>query len=49
MFHILKIDGYLKILTYEEVKNFVAINFSEHFKSTRQEQNRRKDAVFASS
>ena len=41
--HIPKIDDYLKILTDEEVKwGFVAINFSEYFKSIRQEQNLRK-------
>ena len=47
-----KIDGYLKILTDEEVKDFIAINFSEHFKSTKEklysklnkEQNPRKVA-----
>ena len=44
MFYILKVDGYLKILTDEEVKDFVAINFSEYFKSTREEQNLRKVA-----
>ena len=32
-----KIDDYLKILTDEEVKDFVAKNFSEYFKSTRGE------------
>ena len=32
-----KIDDYLKILTDEEVKDFVAINFSEYFKYTREE------------
>ena len=44
MFYIPKVDGYLKILTDEEVKDFVAINFSEYFKSTREEQNLRKVA-----
>ena len=34
----LKIDDYLKILTDEEVKDFVAINFSEYFKPIREEQ-----------
>ena len=34
----LKIDDYLKILTDEEVKDFVAINFSEYFNSIREEQ-----------
>ena len=50
MLHILKIQDYLKILTDEEVKDFVAINFSEYFKSLREklyskrneEQNLRK-------
>ena len=37
-----KIDDSLQILTDEEVKDFVAINFSEYFKSTRDEQNLRK-------
>ena len=44
MLYIPKIDDYLKILTDEEVKDFVAINFSEYFKSIRQEQNIRKVA-----
>ena len=30
MLHILKIDDYLKILTDDEVKGFVGINFSEY-------------------
>ena len=34
MLHIPKIDDNLKILTDDEVKDFVAINFSEYFKST---------------
>ena len=34
MFYIPNIDNYLKILTDEEVKNFIAIKFSEYFKST---------------
>ena len=33
-----------KILTDEEVKDFVAINFSEYFKSKREKQNYRKVA-----
>ena len=41
MLYIPKIDDYLKILTDEEVKDIVAINFSE---SIKQEQNRRKVA-----
>ena len=35
MLYIPKIDDYSKILTDQEVMNFVAINFSEYFKSTR--------------
>ena len=42
MLFIPKIDDYLKILTEEEVKDFVAINFSEYFKSIREERNLRK-------
>ena len=44
MLHIPKIDDYLKISTDEEVEDFVAINFSEYFKSIREEQNLRKVA-----
>ena len=33
--YIPKIDDYLKILTDEEVKDFVAINFIEYFKSSK--------------
>ena len=44
MLHIPKIDVYFKILTDEEVKNFIAINVFEYFKSTREEQNLRKVA-----
>ena len=40
--YIPKIDDYLKILTYEEVNNFVAINFSEYFEFMREEENFRK-------
>ena len=40
MLHIPKIDDYLEILTDEEVKDFLAINFSEYYKSIREEQNR---------
>ena len=36
MLYISKIDDYLKILTDEEAKDFVAINFSEYFKSARE-------------
>ena len=32
----------MKILTDEEIKDFVAINFNEHFKSIRDEQSLRK-------
>ena len=42
MLYIPKIDDYLKILAIEEVEDFIAINFSEHFKSKREEQNLRK-------
>ena len=42
--YIPKIDDYLKILTDEEVKDFVAINFSGYFNSIREEQNLRKVA-----
>ena len=35
MLYISKIDDYLKILTDEEAKDFVAINFSDYFKSAR--------------
>ena len=44
MLYIPKIDDYLKILTDEELKDFVAINFREYFKSIREEQNLRKVA-----
>ena len=37
-----KIDDYLKILTDEEVKDFVAINFSEYFKTIKGELNLRE-------
>ena len=35
MFYIPKIGGYLNILTNNEVKDFVAINFGEYLKSMR--------------
>ena len=35
MVYIPNIDDYVKILTDEELKVFVAINFCEHFKSIR--------------
>ena len=41
MLYIPKIDDYLEILTDEEVKDFVAINFSQTIK---EEQNLRKVA-----
>ena len=44
MLSIPKIDNYLKILTDEIVKDFVAINFSEYFKSITEEKNLRKVA-----
>ena len=42
MLYIPKIDDYLKILTDEEVKDFIAINFSKYFKSAKEEQSLRK-------
>ena len=42
MQYIRKIDYYLKILTDEKVKDFVAINFSEYFKSIREHKSPRK-------
>ena len=44
MLYIQKFDDYLKILTDGKVKNNVAINFSECFKSIRKEENLRKVA-----
>ena len=52
MLYIQKINGYLKILTDDQVKDFVVINFGEYFKSMREklysklseEQNLRKIA-----
>ena len=38
MLYIPKIDDYSEILTEEEVKAFVAINFSKCFKSVRKEK-----------
>ena len=32
-----KTNDYLKILTNDKVKDFVAINFGEYFKSTKEE------------
>ena len=40
----MNIDDYLEILTDGEVKDFAAMNFSEHFQSIREEQNLRKIA-----
>ena len=37
-----RIDDYLRIMADEEVKDFFSINFSEYFKSVREEQNLRK-------
>ena len=39
MLHLPKIDDYLEILTYEKVKDFVVINFSEYIKSTKEKLN----------
>ena len=36
MLYIPKIDKYLEILNDEEVKHFVAINFSKYFKSIKE-------------
>ena len=44
MLYIPKIGDYLKILTNEEVKDFVATNLSKYFKSTREGQYLRKVA-----
>ena len=44
MLYIPKIDDYLEILTDEEVKDFVATNFSEYCKSIKEEQSPRKVA-----
>ena len=45
MLYVPKIDDYLKVLTDEKVKDFVAINFTEYFKSIKEEQNIRKVAT----
>ena len=42
--YIPKIDEYIEILTDEEVKVFVAINFSKYFNSIEEEKNLRKVA-----
>ena len=44
MFYVPKINDFLEILTNEEKKDFVAIKFSEYFKSIREEKNLRKTA-----
>ena len=44
MLYIPKIDYYCKIVTDEEMKDFVAINSSEYFKSIGEKQNLRKVA-----
>ena len=44
MLHIPQVDGYFNIFTDEEVKDSVAIKFSEYFKSAKEEQNLRKVA-----
>ena len=36
MLDVLKIADYLKILTNKELKDFMIINFSKRFKSTRE-------------
>ena len=38
MLYIPKIDDHSKVVTDEEVKEFVAINFSEYFKSITEEK-----------
>ena len=35
MLYIAKINDYLEIFTDEEMKDFVAMNFSEYFQSTK--------------
>ena len=44
MFYVPKINDFLEILTNEEKKDFVAIKFSEYFKSIREEKNLRETA-----
>ena len=44
MLYIPKIDDHLQILTDEEMKDLVVINFREHFKSIREEQSLREVA-----
>ena len=42
MLYIPNIDNYLKILNVEEMKDFLAKNFSEYFKSIREKRSLRK-------
>ena len=44
MLYVPKIDGYWKIVTDEEVKNFIVINFNEYFRSIREGRSLRKVA-----
>ena len=44
MLYIPKIDDYVEIMTDEEVKDFVAINFNEYYKSISEEQKLREVA-----
>ena len=44
MLYIPKINDYLEMLTDEEVKDFVNLNFSEYFKSIKEGKNLRKVA-----
>ena len=44
MLYIPKIHDYLKILTDEELKDFVAMHFNEYSKSIREDQNLKKVA-----
>ena len=46
MFYIPKLDYYLKILTDEEINDFVAINSRKKLKTIKGEQNRRRVAKF---
>ena len=45
MLHLPKIDDYLKILTDKEVKDFVAINFSEYLRSTKEKLYSNKEKI----
>ena len=44
MLYIPKIDDYIKVLIYEEMNDFVAMNLREYFKFIIEEQNLRKVA-----